>query len=388
MPIFRSRSAIAGGIAAACMAAAGVSTADAMTVGVQDQGADPAALQAVYAGLGASSVRVVVRAGEPQVALIRDYRARGMTVQAAVLVKRSTTPQDIARTVAAWDGTVRTVSIGNEPELNGLPACTYVRLYRRTYRLLKRMGVRVGFGEFSPVRREYIEQALTRCGRVPMDYLAGHWYQFRSDPLQPATERSGVGTWTGIGDLTRIRALMRRAGHKHTPIACTEFTYLTSGRYRVTPDKTAWLIPRAVKQARKWCSQLIWYGIGAVHDGPDQSWGSGSLLDLFGRRLPGYLALARALGRTLPPELEAPLVDATSHARPNGIGDLVPLLPAAYTSGHGEGDADQVETPVVVPAEPQHPPVEPEEQPPPVDIPPSETPVEDPTTESGTWPDE
>lgn len=375
---FRSRSAIAGGIAAACMAAAGVSTADAMTLGIQDQGAAPSAVQAVYGALGAKSVRIVVRPGDPQTALVREYRSRGMTVQAAVLVKRTTSPQDIAHTVAAWDGMVRTASIGNEPELNGLPACTYVRLYKRTHRLLKRMGIRVGLGEFSPVNREYIVKALTGCGKVRMDYLAIHPYQFFSDPLQASTERSGVGTWTGIGDLTRVRALMRRAGLKRTPIACSEFTYLVSGRYKVTPEKTAWLIPRAIKQASRWCSSLTWYGIGAVEGG---SWGSGALLDRFGRRLPGYLALARALGRILPSEvLPSPLVESVSATSPDGIGDLVPLAPAAHDS-----HAEQVETPIEVPADPDHP-VDVPEDPAPVVEPIPETPVNDPTTESGTSP--
>ena len=381
---FLSRSAIAGGIAAACMAAAGVSTADAMTLGVQDQGAAPSAVQAVYGALGARSVRIVVRPGDPQTALVREYRSRGMTVQAAVLVKRQTTPQQVAHTVAAWDGMVRTVSIGNEPELNGLPACTYVRLYQRTYRLLKRMGVRVGFGEFSPVDREYIARALKCAGRrnrgpssaLRMDYLAVHPYQFFSDPLRPSTERSGVGTWTGIGDLVRVRALMHRAGLKRTPIACTEFTYLVSGRYKVSPEKTAWLIPRAIKQAARWCSSLTWYGIGAVEGG---SWGSGALLDRYGRRLPGYLALARALGRVLPAEhLPTPLVETVAPARPDGTGDL--FVPAAQ-----DAHAEQVEPPIEVPADPENTPGPLDEDPAPVETPP-EVPVDDSQTESGTSP--
>ena len=379
------RSGIAVGITAATLCGGfAVSEASALDIGVQDQGAAPSAVQAVYGALGAKSVRVVVRAGDPQTALVREYRSRGMTVQAAVLVKRSTTPQQIAHTVASWDGMVRTVSIGNEPELNGLPACSYVRLYRATYRLLHRMGIRVGFGEFSPARMEYIAQALKCVGaRLRMDYLAVHPYQFFSDPLRSPTEHSGVGTWIGLGSLGKVRQIMRRAGLKHTPIACTEFTYLVSGRYRVAPDKTAWLIPRAIKQARKWCRSLTWYGIGAVSDGG--SWGSGSLLDRFGRRLPGYLALARALGRTLPDEvLPTPLVETVAPAAPNGIGDQVPRVEAA---GHGEGDAEKVETPVIPPTNPEDGVDVPDEQPAPVESAP-ETPADDPEgpieTEPGT----
>lgn len=373
------RQGIAVGITAATLCGGfAVSEASALDMGVQDQGAAPSALEAVYGALGASSVRIIVRPGDPQTALVREYRSRGMTVQAAILVKRDTTPQQISHTVASWDGMVRTVSIGNEPELNGLPACSYVRLYRATYRILHRLGIRVGFGEFSPVKREYIAQAL-RCagGRLRMDYLAVHPYQFFSDPLQPSTEKSGVGTWTGLGDLGKLRRLMARNGQKRTPIACTEFSYMVSGRYRVTPEKSAWLAPRAVKQAGRWCSQLVWYGIGAVHDGG--SWGSAMLLDRFGRRLPGYDALARALGRVLPDEvLPSPLVETVAPTSPDGTGDLVPL-PAQ------KAQAEQIEPPVVVPAEPEDEPGPSDEEPaPPVSAP--ETPVDDPQTPIETEP--
>ena len=270
----------------------------AMTLGVQDQGADPAALAQVVGDLGAKTVRVVASPQEPQTALVRRYHAQGMNVQAAILVKKTTTAGDIRGVMRQWHGMVRTVSVGNEPDLNGVPAGTYARLWRASYRMIRREfpGVRVGLGEFSPARGEYAVQVAKRLKGARPAFVAWHPYQFLSDPMAAPTERSGVGSWVGLGNLPAWTRKIAAAGVK-APAYCTEFSYLVDGRYR-TPRATE-LWARAIVRAKRVCGQLIIYGLGCV---PKGTWGSAALLDCNGRRAPAFLAIARALGRTLGPE--------------------------------------------------------------------------------------
>lgn len=296
----------------------GAGVAAAFTLGVHDQGADPAVVTTIADQLGARTVRIVATPDSPHASLVQDYRSRGLQVQAAILIKRTTTAGDIRGVMRAWRGAVRTVSIGNEPELNGVPACTYARLFTRTAAMIRREfpGTTIGFGEFSPAGSfEYI-QRLARCHRrVRADFTAVHPYQFFSDPLSAPTEKSGVGRWMGLGSLGAFKRALRKAGLP-TRLRATEFSYLVSGPYKVTPAKAALLWPRAIKQARRWVDQLVVYGLGQVHD--SSSWGSAALLDRFGRATPALQALAKALGRVLPAPVEPPLAPA---------GDLVTPLP-------------------------------------------------------------
>lgn len=330
--------------------------ADAFTLGVHDQGADPATVATVAGQLGARTVRVIATPQNPHAALVEDYRARGLTVQAAIVVKRTTTVGDIRSTIRAWHGAVRTVSVGNEPELNGVPACTYARLFARAASMIRREfpGTTIGFGEFSPAGSFEYLQRLARCHRrIRADFTAVHPYQFFSDPLGAPTEKSGVGRWMGLGSLGAMKRALRAAGLP-TRMRATEFSYLVSGPYRITPAKAALLWPRAVKQARRWTDQLVIYGLGQVHD--QSSWGSAALLDRFGRATPALQALARALGRVLPTSADPP---------PAPAGDLVTPLPdgtehrdqplvvmpatAASTPDEQAAEGAQVEDPIVVP---------------------------------------
>jgi hypothetical protein len=377
----RSNRALRGvGIAAAIAAAFPVSGAHAFSLGVQDQGASNDALEAVYGALGAQSVRLIVRPGDPQTDRVRFYRSIGAQVQASILLKRSTTPGDVRGLMRAWDGQVRTVSIGNEPELNGLAPCQYARVYRRSSALVRREfpGTRIGIGEQSPGDPiGYMRRVMACPGpRLRASFYAIHPYCFRADPLAPCVyeRRAGNGTpgWIGLGDLRRMRRFLNVHGMRRLPIRCTEFSYLTSGGYATTPAKAAWMWPRAVKQARRWCAQLVIYGFGPVHQ--TIGWGDASLLDRFGRRTPAFLALARALGRTLRPE---PALPTPSNALP-GLPDAPPL-------SHGEGEAKHDTPPAQL--EPSVDPAPSSEEPkaePPIDTPapadpvPVETPAESP----------
>jgi hypothetical protein len=323
--------------------------ASAMTIGVQDQGADPATLKRVADDLGATTVRMVVRTQDPQADTVARYRAMGLNVQAAIVVKRQTTPAQVLATVRAWHGMVRTVSVGNEPELNGVPACTYARLFNATAPALKRQGVRVGFGEFSPVRAfEYI-QKIGRCHeRIRADFTAVHPYQFFSDPLSSPTERSGVGTWVGLGNLGAFRRRLERLQLPRR-LRATEFSYLVDGRYKITMSKATSLWPRAIQQAKRHVDQLVLYGLGTV---PAGTWGSSSLLDSNGRRTPAFLAIAKALGRVLGPEHEPPV--EPSGLLPDGTTDHWPVVDIAPVTTPKKDDPPKGEgatidpTPVVV----------------------------------------
>jgi hypothetical protein len=61
------------------------------------------------------------------------------------------------------------------------------------------------------------------------------------------------------------------------PIRVTEFSYLLSGRYRISEEQAAAWWPRAIRQAQRWSEQLVVYGLGPVHE--SSRWGSASLLD-------------------------------------------------------------------------------------------------------------
>jgi hypothetical protein len=315
--------------------------AEAFELGIQDQGADTQTLTANAHVLGATTVRIVARPGQPHLEQVQAYRAAGLKVQAAILVKRQTTSQDVMSLVRSWRGMVGTVSVGNEPELNGVPACTYARLFSRTAPRLKRMGLHVGFGEFSPVMAfEYIQKIGACRARIKADFTAVHPYQFFSDPLGLPTERSGVGTWLGLGNLGHFRS---RAKHLGLPsrLRATEFSYLTTGRYKIPMSKAAGLWPRAVKQAQRWTDQLVIYGMGEVHD--SSTWGSASLLDRYGRITLAYRALAKALGRDLPPEPDvAPSPQGTLLTPLPDLSDIPAPVPPDVAHGASAPQGDPI----------------------------------------------
>lgn len=322
--------------------------ASAFTVAVQDQGADPDTV--IYAAhqLGANTVRVVVTPANPQTSLVRAYRAAGLRVQAAILVKRQTTAGDVRGVMRAWHGQVHTVSIGNEPELNGVPACTYARLYRRASALIRREypDTVIGFGEFSPNGAVEYSQRVTLCPgpRLRADFWAIHPYQPFTDPLAPGREQTGSylragipNVYWGIGRLGQIHRYLQSPATRlrlatptgrALPIRVTEYSYLLTGPYAIPMSRAAALWPRAIRQAERWTQQLTVYGLGRVHE--NSTWGSASLLDRFGRGTPAMVALARALGRawvdTVPPL--APAGDLIAPALPDGNQQRPVALPA------------------------------------------------------------
>lgn len=333
----------------------GAGVASAFDVAVQDQGADPDVVTYVANQLGAHTVRIVAAPADPQTDLVRKYRAAGLAVQAAIVVKRDTTPGQIRSVMRAWHGQVRTVSIGNEPELNGLSACQYARLFARSSALIRREypGTTVGFGEFSPATREYVLR-VARCHvRIRAAFTGVHAYQFFSDPLAPPTEKSGIGSWIGLGNLASFKRALRKQ-HLPSRVRVTEFSYLVTGPYRVSMDQATRLWPRAITQAKRHAEQLVIYGLGRVHD--SSTWGSAALLDRYGRGTSAMRALATALGRqwvdTVPPPVPAgDLVGALpdgNDQRPQALPPVVltskPLVDIAPATGAS------VDDPTVVPA--------------------------------------
>jgi hypothetical protein len=114
--------------------------------------------------------------------------------------------------------------------------------------------------------------------------------------------------------------------------------------------KATSLWPRAIAQAKRHVDQLVLYGLGTV---PAGSWGSSSLLDSSGRRTPAFLAVAKALGRTLRPEHEPPA--APTGLLPDGTTDHWPVVDVAPVTAPKKDDPPKGEgatvdpTPVVVP---------------------------------------
>lgn len=336
----------------AALLIAAPSASAALSIAVQDQGASTADLDRVAGGLGARTERIIVTPGSAKVALVQRARAAGRTVQVAIQAKSATTAGDVRWLLRQWRGQVATVSIGNEPELNGMKACTYARLYRRAYAMIRREfpKVRVGFGEFSPYDAVKTSDAIMACKgpRLRADFWAWHAYQFDADPLAPYRKSIGdwLGTWWGIGDAGRIKShlstrstrarLSTRTG-RALPIRITEFSYLVTGRMRISPVQAAAWWPRAVKQARKHAEQLVVYGTGPVHDG--SNWGSAALLDSYGRVTPALRALAEALGRSFPVDVE-PVHEARQSLLPSGDETRVPPLPTVPV---GEGAAHVAE---------------------------------------------
>lgn len=357
-------------IALASIAAGwGASSAGAFQVAVQDQGASVDVLHDLATQLGTRTVRIVARPGQPNAELVRDYHQRGLRVQAAILVKRDTTPGDVRAVIRAWHGQVRTISIGNEPELNGVPACTYARLFARASALIRREfpGTRIGFGEYSPLGFEQPAKTARCHVRIRADFTGVHCYQFNSDPLAPPTERTGYGRWLGLGSLGAFKRELRRA-HLPSRLRCTEFAYLVSGPYRISMARASSLWPRAVRQARRHVEQLVVYGAGVVHD--QSRWGSASLLDAFGRSTPALQALARALGRTYrdtqpPPAPAGDLITALPDGAPMRAQPLPVPVPDVAA-----GAATDPPAPVLEPDAPADPPApDPEPEPAPADPP-------------------
>lgn len=274
------------------------SPAYAMELALQDQGADEATLSRVAGDLGVATIRVIASPAHPQLDLIRSYRASGFRVQVAILLKRQDSAGDVRGLMRKWQGAVGTVSIGNEPELNGLTPCHYASLYSSTRRMIKHefSGVKIGFGEFSPAQPlDYLQRAL-KCGtRLRADFAAIHPYQFFSDPMGSPSERSGVGTWVGLGNLWRFRRELRGMGSP--PIRCTEFSYLVTGKYKIPVARAASYWPRAIIQARRYCQQLVIFGLGCVGD--NSNWGSAALLSCTGVGTSALERIANTLGRSL-----------------------------------------------------------------------------------------
>jgi hypothetical protein len=135
-----------------------------------------------------------------------------------------------------------------------------------------------------------------------------------------------------------VRRFLDRNGMRRMPIRCTEFSYLTSGGYATTPAKAAWMWPRAIKQARKWCQQLVIYGIGQVYQ--NLGWGSASLLDGFGQPTAAYRALARALGHVVK-DKPAPVPPIVVRTPLPDLSDVLPPDPP------GRGVATSQDHPVV-----------------------------------------
>lgn len=276
------------------------------SIALQDDGAlahHPETISVFLAAaqhLGARSTRFVVRAWEgPERLAAYDGAvdraiSLGVQPQVAVSAKSLTTPADILRLVERWP-TVRTWSVGNEPELMGLDACEYKRLWDRTAPRIRALGKRVLFGEFSPHGTVSYLQRVVGCPgpRITADGLAWHAYWQDSDPLDSRnTSRATRGEdYWGIGRAAGLRRALRSVRSRLStprgftlPVLVTEFSYSTRGVQATTASWQRWAWPRVYAQARRHATQLVVYGVG--QDGPASNWPGAGILSASG----GYLA--------------------------------------------------------------------------------------------------
>jgi hypothetical protein len=141
---------------------------------------------------------------------------------------------------------VAALTIDNEPDLDGVKACTY----RRGWMMARRIfGGRLKLGDVSAARGLTFLQHVANCGRLPRSVdVAVHPY-CASDPLAPCRDPNAQ---LGLGDLGYgKRWLKRNAGIDVKAWWATEFGYPTIIRGEptgMTDARAAWLWPRAVER--------------------------------------------------------------------------------------------------------------------------------------------
>lgn len=241
-------------VAAALVALAFAGQAQAIELGVQDDGRlrhDPAAVFESGHDLGARWVRMIAYVGEAGVPdRIRASHAQGFQVLLTVGGTGTRTQKPARTSLLKYLKTLPSVerlTVVNEVDLSGMRPCTYRRLWMAVRRVY---GSRLLFGDYSPWRPVGYTRDVARCGALPVRLdVALHPYQ-TSDPLAPST---GAG-WHegGIGNLHRLTRAFRRLGIRPR-LWLDEFGYPAS-----MPDETAAAMwPRVIRQATRHRARVL-----------------------------------------------------------------------------------------------------------------------------------
>jgi hypothetical protein len=219
--------------------------AQALELGIQDAGAPLDQRNDWAVQTGAHWERVIAYIGEPGVTEhIRASHAAGRQVILTVggLGTRTRRPNftRALRYIATLPRAER-YTISNEPDEDGVAACTYRRGWLKARRIL---GRRLLWGDLSPLGGLRFTLAARKCGHLPQPLdFAAHPYQ-TTDPLAP-------GQWElGMGSLPRARRTLAQSGVR-VRWWLTEFGYGPDyAGSSIDDDRAAWLWPRALQMAR------------------------------------------------------------------------------------------------------------------------------------------
>lgn len=277
--------------------------AEAFALGSADVAtASVAALEAA-AALGSRSSRVVIDPHRPlnsysdQIAAIERAGMRPQIVIGGLTTttSRKVSPGWLAKVAVLihrrWPGAF-SLSILNEPELQGVGLKHYCRVFRHSYKALKAAGARrVLFGELSPAGPGlwFPRIAKGQCGKVTADGFAWHAYDFGKDWL---------GALRNVRQLTRWLKALRP--HLRTPRGFTLPRFATEYGFPVRDGK--WAAPTEREAADSWrraiaraqradVTQLVIYHISAV--GEESQWDT-SILRPDGSKRLAYFAIRDA----------------------------------------------------------------------------------------------
>jgi hypothetical protein len=279
-------------------------TAQALELGVQDDGRQSSAVAQDVDALNGHWTRTIAYVGQPGVAQrIRDAHSAGLriilTVGGTGTKTRRPNFAQALRYISSLPRADR-YTIDNEPDLDGVKACTYRRGWMKARR---RLGRRLLFGDFSPHRPLTFTAAVRRCGPLPRNLdMAIHPYQ-STDPLARSEEEGG------LGDLGYAKRWLRKNVAVRVTWWITEFGYLqdVDSVWKITDAQAAWLWPRAIRQATRNHARVL-----IAYTAQGQSWDT----------RPGPLAwCSMTLGRACPgavaPEVHRePVTHAIRHADP------------------------------------------------------------------------
>jgi hypothetical protein len=228
---------------------AGCQAAQALELGVQDDGRSSTEVLADVDALGGGWTRTIAYVGQAGVAdRIRSAHAAGKRIILTVGGTGTRTRKPTIRAALAYISSLPAAdryTVVNEPDLSGMRPCTYLRRWKAIRRVL---GARLLYGDLSPHAPLTYTARARRCGRLPAYVgMALHPYQW-TDPLAHGPDEGG------IGNLAHIRRVMRGLGTRVT-FWLTEFGYLQDiavGRARIVTDgHAARMWPRAIRQAQR-----------------------------------------------------------------------------------------------------------------------------------------
>jgi len=266
------------------------SAAHATTLGAADAAYPPQSSMLAQQLLGATTSRIVIDPTKPlgptYDAAVRMRRAAGLQPQFVVggMATKANKANDLHLVARATVATFRrypdaySVSMFNEPDLAGVPICRYARVFRATYRTLKRLGAqRVLLGEVMANTTTDWLRAWHDCHEPAGDGFALHGYGLI--PTLPGAPMH----WGSVARLSRSMGL--------EPYI-TEFGVPTRGVYAKSQQQAAAIWSDALGRAEAiGVQQLVIYHVSEADSG--SKWDT-SVVDDRGRPSLAFGVIANA----------------------------------------------------------------------------------------------